>query len=138
MEQEDQKMLSLCFAGGNLGAALFNTYSGKLELLRDIPDFSPGYEMLTSLVYLVKPDIILVSARQDDRSGDGGGGQCISLMMIPSMEFGLSSCLRRVNRMEVPGKPSTCDQEPLVKLSAFVHFSCTSLVRAASSEIVGQ
>ena len=49
MEQEDQKILSLCYAGGNFGAALFN--SVKLELLRDIPDLSPGYEMLTSLVY---------------------------------------------------------------------------------------
>ena len=51
MEQEDQKILSLCYAGGNFGAALFN--SGKLELLRDIPDLSPGYEMLTTLVYQV-------------------------------------------------------------------------------------
>ena len=51
MEQEDQKMLSLCYAGGNFGAALFN--SGKLELLIDIPDLSPGYEMLTTLVYQV-------------------------------------------------------------------------------------
>ena len=46
--------------------------------------------------------------------------------------------LEKGNRMEVLGKPSTCDQEPLVKLSAFVDLSCTSLVRAASSEIVGQ
>ena len=35
--------------------------------------------------------------------------------------------------MEVPGKPSTCEQEQLVKLSAFVDFSCNSLVRAAGA-----
>ena len=158
MEQEEERILSICYAGGNLGAALFNTYTCKLELLRDIPDLSPSYEMLTSLVYQVEPDIILVSARQDQtlleclkclcgnpdsetsssgteesRSADDGSGRCISLVMRPGMEFGLSSCTRRVRRMEVPGNPATCEQEQLVKLSAFVDFSCNSLVRAAGA-----
>ena len=44
------------------------------------------------------------------------------------MEFALSICSRRVNRMEVPGKTSTCEQEQLVKLSAFVDFDCNSMV----------
>ena len=58
-------MLSICFAGGYLGAALFNIYTAKMELLRDIPDLYPGYEMLTSLVCRTEPHMILVSARQD-------------------------------------------------------------------------
>ena len=45
------------------------------------------------------------------------------------MEFALSICSRRVNRMEVPGKTSTCEQEQLVKLSAFVDFDCNSMLK---------
>jgi hypothetical protein len=130
-------MLSICYAGGNLGAALFNTYRSCLETSLTSP---LRYEMLTSLVYHIgerqaATDIAGVSETgSDDRIGDGGGGHCISLMMRPGMEFGLTSCLMRVERMEMQGKPFTCEQEQMVKLSLFIDFSCNSLVRAASSE----
>ena len=35
--------------------------------------------------------------------------------------------------MEVPGKSSTCEQEQLVELSAFVDFDCNSMVGAAGA-----
>ena len=55
------------------------------------------------------------------------------------MEFALSICSRRVNRMEVPGKTSTCEQEQLVKLSAFVDFDCNSMVSSwGLAQIYGQ
>merc|ERR1719320_20790 len=125
-EKEEELVLSVCYGGGYLGAALFNTFTAKLELLKDIPDLPPMYEMMTSLVYQTEPNIILVSARQhqtlleslknlcgtlgsdsgstsllsEDSGSVDDSRRRISLVLRPGMGFSLNSCVRRVKLME--------------------------------------
>ena len=142
IRKEEIRVLSICFNGAKLGAALFNTVTGKLELLKDIPEEPPKYEMLTSLVSQVDPHVILVSAMQDQTLLESlknlcgtadNGSRTVSLVKRPGIEFGLNSCVNRVKSLEVSDEGVSDEQEKLAKLSAYVDFTCYNMVRASGA-----
>ena len=138
--KEDTRVLSICFSEATLGAAIFSTATGKLELLKDVPEGPP--EMLTSLVSQTDPHVILVSAMQGQTSVEflenlcgtaDSGSRSVSLVRRPGMDFGLNSCVMRVKLIAMPGKEVPCEKEQLAKLSAYVDFTCKRMIRAAGA-----
>ena len=147
-EESEERILSIFFTANNLGAALFTRETAKLELLKDIPDDPDSFERLKALLQQVNADFVLVSARQDDRlidflkdfyhqkSGSSSEEQKQlppQLILRPGMDFGLTSCERRVKQMRMPGEPPRNQQEQNLQVAAHVDFSSICMVRAAGA-----
>ena len=162
-DEVQERILSIFFGNSCLGAAVYHTESNTLELLRDIPDNPPEFEMLEMLVYQVEPDKVLISARQDpefvnivkkvfvendlnptdptlqtttDSVVSAGETLPPQIVLRPGNEFVHKTCeqrLRMVNPPTSPGNRPCGDQERNVLLAAFVDFTCVSMVRAAGA-----
>ena len=161
-DEENEILLSIFYAGNNLGAAVYHTESCKMELMKDIPDSLESFEMLEILLYQVEPDYVLVSARQDQRiiqfvnkvlrrSGmerstlsasstmDTSSSSAASsvmpsgLILRPSNEFAHVPAERRMKMIHLPNHEPDTIAERAQLLSAFVDFSCVSMVRAGGA-----
>ena len=162
-DEVQERILSIFFGNSCLGAAVYHTESNTLELLRDIPDNPPEFEMLEMLVYQVEPDKVLISARQDpefvnivkkvfvendlnptdptlhtttDSVVSAGDTLPPQIVLRPGNEFVHKTCEQRLRMVNPPTSPDNrpCgDQERNVLLAAFVDFTCVSMVRAAGA-----
>ena len=138
-EPANERILSVFYGSGTLGAALFDVESSCLCLLRDIAEISPEFELLSSLIHQVEPHHILVSARQgsevldklsvltgnmvnpsQDQSADmdndtqdvkNRNNFFINLIIRPSLEYNPNSCRRCVFNTELPESSGLTEQE---------------------------
>ena len=157
-EGEEERLLCLFHCNGRLGGALYSTETCRLDLLSDLPDGGPEFEVVRQVVHQVEPHYLVVSGRQDRAllnllRGLAGStnleassarsaasteevpaGAHLSLVVRPGMEFAAAACRRRLLAVQVPGAREVGDeQEQLRRLAPYVDFSCTSMVRAAGA-----
>ena len=158
-EDRSEVLLSFFYSGVNLGAAVYQTDSCMLHLLKDIPDNMEENEVLEMLLFQCEPDLVLMSARQDqkiinfvqkvmeeNRPVDSDQDQLHStstsstttsknnsnILLRPSNEFSHGSCERRMKLINVPGDPqSSLERSQLI--SAHIDFDCVAMIRAAGA-----
>ena len=157
----NERLLSVFFSSGKLGAALFNVEDSCLSLLQDIPEISPEFELLSSLVYQVEPNHILVSARQgselldkltiltghkansshstDPESCDirddaqDVANRNINLIIRPSIEYNPTSCKRRVFNTDLPENTNLSEQELHIRSAMYFDNGSDNMMRAAGA-----
>ena len=157
-EPANERILSVFYGSGSLGAALFDVESSCLCLLRDIPEISPEFELLSSLIHQVEPHHVLVSARQgselldklslitgntanasQDKSADidddaqDAANRNINLIIRPSLEYNPTSCRRRVFNTELPESSGLTEQELQLRSAIYFDVGSDNMIRAAGA-----
>ncbi|XP_071811397.1 mutS protein homolog 5-like isoform X1 [Apostichopus japonicus] len=141
-EDDIEIYLSVIWNGGKLGAACYNVQTAEIYMLKDTAE-TENFVILKKVCHQLRPKHVITSTKADERflkavrdfdklpSLCGLNGDMVSVDYLPSTEFSLEVCKRRVMSIHLPTIPSHyTEADRTIFLSSTIPFDCCCLVRA--------
>ncbi|XP_013398574.1 mutS protein homolog 5 [Lingula anatina] len=142
-EFEQQIYLSIVWNAGKLGVAYYDVDTTQIYLMLDCRE-TDDFQILNKVLSQVLPTCIITSSKQDDRllkvlqekyqGEDNDEKDSNVLQFLPSADFTLEVCKRRLLTVNLPGIPDHFDEsQKTLYLSSLVPMDCTNMVRATGA-----
>ncbi|XP_028412976.1 mutS protein homolog 5-like isoform X1 [Dendronephthya gigantea] len=145
-EEQDEVIMSAIWSGGKLGSAYYDAGSAQLFMQMDILE-TQDFQFLKRLIMQVKPTTVVSSSNQDekflkvlqseDENSEKTTGNNIPMEILPSIDFSLEICKRRILALNVlPSLPQHyTETERMMHLGSIVPFENTNMVKATGALI---
>lgn len=150
--ESPQVYLSALWQSGKLGLAYYDLDTTQIYMMPDTME-TDEFTILKRVVEQIQPSVVVVSTKSDERFvqflrrlggredgdregpspavGDGQPGPNDPVNMLPSIDFSLDLCKRRILSMSLPGIPDHfTESERSLFLSSLVPFDSLNMVRA--------
>ncbi|XP_071799824.1 mutS protein homolog 5-like isoform X1 [Asterias amurensis] len=151
-DDENQIYLSVLWQGGQLGAAYYDGETAEIYMMRDSPE-PETFTLIKQVMHQVQPKFVTCSSKSDERflkalkdilngtspalsghpemnpsiTGDREG----DLQFLPSIDYTLEVCKRRILAMNLPSVPDHfTEAERTIFFSSLVPFDSICMVRA--------
>ncbi|XP_064626771.1 mutS protein homolog 5-like [Lineus longissimus] len=143
VEEEAQIFMSAVWSGGKLGVAYYNLDTTLMYMMLDTEE-TDDFQLLHRVKYQIQPSCIIVSSKQDERflkalkdieqdniSTSDVASVCEFIQLLPSMDFNIDVCKRRILSMGLPSIPSHyTESERTLHLSSLIPLENVNMVRA--------
>ncbi|XP_033111357.1 mutS protein homolog 5-like [Anneissia japonica] len=143
---QSEKYMSVFWHSGLLGVAYYDSGTSQLHLMLDIPE-TVNFTILKRVCQEVEPVSIVVSSKQDEKflkviqpldtnevTDMPVVNQTGRVHILPSIDFALESCKRRLVSMNLPTIPDhLTDVERSIYISSIVPFEHEKVIRAAGA-----
>ncbi|XP_066299080.1 mutS protein homolog 5-like [Branchiostoma lanceolatum] len=143
---QTETYLSVVWHAGTLGLAYFSTETSYVYMMMDTAE-TEDFQLLRQVLRQVSPSCIITSSKQDEKmlqvlrhkessvllSSDGEEGG-VQLEVLPSIDFSLEVCKRRILALNLPSIPQHfTESERVIYLSSLVAFENVNMVRATGA-----
>lgn len=142
----EQIYLSVFWQGGRIGLAYYNVETTQVHMMMDTIE-NEDFTLLQQVIRQIDPVAIVLSSKQDDRlikavkaivgsHGDAEEDQDEILQFLPSIDFSIDICKRRILNLDLPSLPKHyTEAERTLYISSLVPFDHLNMVRATGGLI---
>ncbi|XP_071954087.1 mutS protein homolog 5-like isoform X2 [Antedon mediterranea] len=143
-ETRSEKYMSVFWHNELVGITYYDLETSQLHLMLDITE-TDNFSICKRVLQEVQPACIIVSSKQDEQflkalqpetidENETIVNQSNRVQIVPSIDFALESCKRRLVSLNLPTMPENfTDIERSIFISSIVPFKCEKVIRAAGA-----